>query len=902
MKRFLHSRDDAAKGAALMIALAFVVLLTGLSLAYLTRATTDRQLAHASYNDASSDLLARTALDTVVNDFKQEILNAGAVTRSNIQPQRSGADPAIPNLIRRSVRNDGILSPPGISSWASAASSGPVDSTNVKRGEVTSARWNSHYLVPRGNTSDATIDSSPIPSFTPPDWVLMTRNGPVAFSGWNNSLKDPSSTNTNYVMGRYAFAVYDEGGLLGMNMAGYPGWPNSVVCSANPSPTPWLVNVGRKGTMAFADLTALGAYAPTQSQVDKIAGWRNYAMTQRTFTNFPTGDPGFAGEADCTKQDFYGSYLLYFGDPPFTIESLADKLAASLYPFTSVATYVNNSRTDQAVMTRQQLLRLRSSLGFSQNVLQFMGTFSRERNWPAPDWPNLSAHLSDGRFNMNNLALVIPNPGECNSTNGRKKGWQTGKNRNHLCGTPSEVIELFGLFWVKAEAIDTNLKTPGHWRYIDHTGPNPPGDPNPNYNSIICWDANANRNQARQVDFFQLLNYALNIGRGQTDHCGGSLGNQWRTFGIGASLIDQYDSGADCQTSPWGPGCDLDSHVVNGNNGNLKYATHTTVIEYGQGQGGGQQSFGFGMEPDYSVDPVNGDCPAGAGGGCSNSPHRPCMGNNQFPCAQGEPAAPAPPSPTANPNVISHAFSSVGEFGYGIVTPPGTGPPPAAAGSTPIPTLDFSPPSFQDAPVLDFFCYNPISSAYPRAGIVNLYTRNAPVLAAILAGTLKTNAAANQNPPSPVISGTPAASSEAMTAATRIVTEAQKVLAGNPDYGSVTQTDLTRAIAARLAAAAAQHLPGTGNLTEQEQGVARALAEMGQTRTWNLFIDVIAQTGHYGPNAQNLTDFIPEGEKRYWLHIALGRDLIQSDGTPCPSGQTGCQVDVLGSQLEEVAE
>ena len=64
------------------------------------------------------------------------------------------------------------------------------------------------------------------------------------------------------------------------------------------------------------------------------------------------------------------------------------------------------------------------------------------------------------------------------------------------------------------------------------------------------------------------------------------------------------------------------------------------------------------------------------------------------------------------------------------------------------------------------------------------------------------------------------------------------------------------------------------------------LAEVGQTRTWNLFIDVIAQTGHYGPNAQNLTAFIPEGEKRYWLHIALDRD----DGT------------VRGTQLEEVAE
>jgi len=51
-------------------------------------------------------------------------------------------------------------------------------------------------------------------------------------------------------------------------------------------------------------------------------------------------------------------------------------------------------------------------------------------------------------------------------------------------------------------------------------------------------------------------------------------------------------------------------------------------------------------------------------------------------------------------------------------------------------------------------------------------------------------------------------------------------------------------------------------------------------------IDVIAQTGHYGPNAQNLTAFIPEGEKRYWLHVALDRD----SGT------------VLGTQLEEVVE
>src|SRR5712691_659179 len=63
------------KAVALIIVLAFVVLVTGLALAYFSRTTTDRQLAHSSYNDTSADLLARSALDIVVGDFKQEIVN-----------------------------------------------------------------------------------------------------------------------------------------------------------------------------------------------------------------------------------------------------------------------------------------------------------------------------------------------------------------------------------------------------------------------------------------------------------------------------------------------------------------------------------------------------------------------------------------------------------------------------------------------------------------------------------------------------------------------------------------------------------------------------------------------------------------------------------------------------------
>ena len=869
MKTSMHFRDAASRGAALMIVLALVVLLTGLALAYFTRATTDRQLAQASYNDTSADLLARTGLDTVVGSLKQEILNAGAVNRTNIQPQRSGGDASIPNLIRRSVRNDGIPVP-GVPSLASAISSGPVDLANPRRGEITLPRWNKHYLIPRHDTG-TTIDSPPISpllgdpaGFIPPDWVLVTAQGP-------NTAPPPGA-----VIGRYAFAVYDEGGLLDMNLAGYPNWPDKAGCAA-PSATPWLVNVGRKGTVAFADLTALGAYAPPQPQVDQIVGWRNYATTQQPGPFFPSGNPNFT--ADCTRPNFYGSYLLYFGDPPFIIDSDLDKLTASLYPFTSVANYASGGRTDQSLMTRQQLLKFRSSLGFSQNVLQYMGTFSRERNKPAPDWPGLNAggYLSEGRFNLNNLDMVIPNPDECVITKGKKKGWQTGKNKNKTCGTPWYIVELFGLFWRKAELVDPSHNPPhasGHWIYVgkDH-GPNPNGK-----DKLDCFTG-----PNRQNNFFQILHYALN----QLACSSGNLpGSPSRTFAVGASLIDQWDSGAQCPASgnasaPQPEGCDLDWHGLDVQGANKKwakrqYTTHTTVIEWGNGGG----NFAYGMEPNYSGangDPVNGDWTYNDSG-CTDCPHRPC-GNSGGLCATGELPAPAPVTGGANPTqVVNRGFTTVGEFGYGVDT-----------STVGLPTLKFWDSSglqpFKDAPVLDFFSYNPVSSSYPRAGIVNLYTKNAPVIAAVLKSALKNDTLVS--PPASVIS-----QAEATNAANAIVAETQRVLSGSPTYGSVQQTDLTRAVAGRLTKAAIDAVPSLATTEETKGTVARALSELGQTRTWNLFIDVIAQTGKYKPNAPDLTgsNFVVESEKRYWLHIALGRDLVSG------------QVDVLGTQLEEVIE
>src|SRR5437773_12204118 len=68
-------RRSSKQAAALIIVLAFVVLLTGLAVAYLSRATTDRQLAHTSFHDTDAELLARSALDIVIGDFRQEIVS-----------------------------------------------------------------------------------------------------------------------------------------------------------------------------------------------------------------------------------------------------------------------------------------------------------------------------------------------------------------------------------------------------------------------------------------------------------------------------------------------------------------------------------------------------------------------------------------------------------------------------------------------------------------------------------------------------------------------------------------------------------------------------------------------------------------------------------------------------------
>src|SRR5207237_1547709 len=115
---------------------------------------------------------------------------------------------------------------------------------------------------------------------------------------------------------------------------------------------------GPKGVSAFADLTVAGI-GILQNDIDAIVGWRNY------FSANPSGNfPNFNFTSG-TATNYVNSIL-------------SNTNGFMAVPIPS-PTPNNMSRTDQQFPTRQSLIQLAASSGFSTitNALQYLGTFSR---------------------------------------------------------------------------------------------------------------------------------------------------------------------------------------------------------------------------------------------------------------------------------------------------------------------------------------------------------------------------------------------------------------------------------------------------------------------------------------------------------------------------------------------
>ena len=65
--------------------------------------------------------------------------------------------------------------------------------------------------------------------------------------------------------------------------------------------------------------------------------------------------------------------------------------------------------------------------------------------------------------------------------------------------------------------------------------------------------------------------------------------------------------------------------------------------------------------------------------------------------------------------------------------------------------------------------------------------------------------------------------------------------------------------------------PGSNLIERFRETTMRALSDAGQAGTWNLMIDVVAQSGRYTTSSRTLADFLVEGERHYWVHVAIDR-------------------------------
>ncbi|SDU05455.1 hypothetical protein SAMN05444156_1694 [Verrucomicrobium sp. GAS474] len=187
------------------------------------------------------------------------------------------------------------------------------------------------------------------------------------------------------------------------------------------------------------------------------------------------------------------------------------------------------------------------------------------------------------------------------------------------------------------------------------------------------------------------------------------------------------------------------------------------------------------------------------------------------------------------PIILNRPFRSVGELGY-------------AFRDVPWKTLDFFSASSADAALMDAFS---VEDTTVTSGRVNLNTRNATVLKALLNGTRTLEATASVATPSTLTS-----------------TDADRISKALVALTSTTPMLDSSELAPRLAGVTAT-LPTTSKL--EHEAVARALASSTSARTWNLLIDVVEQTGKYPPTATALKDFVVEGERRYWMHLAIDR-------------------------------
>ena len=294
-----HHRKGPEDGLALFGVLVGAALLSALGLLLLSALSRSSASATAGARELKRSIALELACALLEQDLLAE-LRAGS---SPVSAEPSGGvlyypatalgaapyRPAglAPNLLRQSRRNtpffDTALACAGRAVYPEAAQhatdrsalSVSTETPALNFPGISAARWNAPALLPRppaagggapGN-ADAPSGSTRVDGkstawvWTAPDWLVLRRDGAAARE-WSPTLRtseaqEPSVESASL---RYAFQIYDGGGLLDLNHAGYE--PAAL------SPE----EAARKGSTALADLAQVGlSLEATQA----LVRWRN---------------------------------------------------------------------------------------------------------------------------------------------------------------------------------------------------------------------------------------------------------------------------------------------------------------------------------------------------------------------------------------------------------------------------------------------------------------------------------------------------------------------------------------------------------------------------------------------------------------------------------------------------
>ena len=191
-----------------------------------------------------------------------------------------------------------------------------------------------------------------------PDWVLVSSKG--------KRLRALPSDSSDPITGRYAFVMYDEGGLLDVNIAGFP----SIADSVDPW---WRYEQGLKGGVGFADLAVLFRHAGfTEERAGILSNeflrWRHDGFSR----GFVSGGYGVK-----YRDYLLGERLGFLAGVPLGGRGLVSRRST--------------------IQLFERLLSAEKSK--VDSFLQFVGTFSRDVNQPSlrPDLRRpLVRKLSEG--------------------------------------------------------------------------------------------------------------------------------------------------------------------------------------------------------------------------------------------------------------------------------------------------------------------------------------------------------------------------------------------------------------------------------------------------------------------------------------------------------------------------